>query len=63
MRKSWVQDVKKELVNRVFDGILHRLRSGETKIPKGAGWVRGCSKSGNPDEIGIYFVDPTASKD
>lgn len=60
MEKTWVQDVKKSKASQFISKTMKRNIG---KMPHGSQYVTGPNRSGNSDEVGIYFKDPTTSKD
>jgi hypothetical protein len=59
----WVQDVVKEEADKMIEEMNVKIETGEIESPKGSEYKIGLSKSGNENEVGIYFFDPTASKE
>jgi hypothetical protein len=55
----WVQDIAEEKVLEMNA----QIETGEIESPEGSEYKTGPSKSGNENEVGIYFLDPTASKE
>jgi len=58
MKDRWVQDAKTKDVLSIIMGMT--VRDSEYIHNTGSKYVTGSSKSGNPDDIGIYFRDPTS---
>ena len=56
MLKTWVQDVKRDKVIQTVKGLntFHLA-----KKPYGSLYLIGNSRSNEPDEVGVYFEDPT----
>ena len=59
----WVQDVTREEAEEMILKLNAQIETGEIESPKGSEYKTGPSKSGNENEVGIYFSDPTASKE
>ena len=59
----WVQDITKEEAEEMVLKMNAQIETGEIKSPEGSKYKTGPSKSGNKNEAGIYFFDPTASKE
>jgi len=55
MKNTWVQDVKCNAVEE----LVGRMNRENYPRPRDSKYVVGSSKSGEPDEVGIYFEDPT----
>lgn len=55
MKNTWVQDTEKNRAER----LVRESNEQNYPRPKGSKYIIGASKSGNPDESGIYFQDPT----
>jgi len=60
---SWVQDVAREEADEKIEKMNIKIKTGEIKSPEGSEYKAGPSKSGNENEVGIYFSDPTASEE
>lgn len=58
MKDKWVQDTKITDVSSIIVDIT--VRNSEYIHNTGSKYVTGQSKSGNPDDVGIYFRDPTS---
>ena len=58
MKDKWVQDVKTTDASSIITDIT--LRNLWYIRRTGSKYVTGPSKSGNPDDVGIYFRDPTS---
>lgn len=56
---SWVQDAKTTDVRSIIADMTERNAAYINNT--GSEYVTGPSKSGNPDEVGIYFRDPTST--
>ena len=59
MKTTWVQDAKLEDVISLIERMTTRTASNS---PKGSKYKTGVPKSRRPDEMGIYFEDPTAEE-
>ena len=59
MKDRWVQDAKTTDVLSIISNIT--VRNSEYIQKTGSKYVTGQSKNGNPDDVGIYFRDPTAN--
>ena len=59
----WVQDIAKTKASEMISELNTRIETGENESPEGSEYKVGPSKSGNENEVGIYFFDPTASKE
>ena len=57
----WVQDVAKAEASELISRLNEEIETGQNKSPEGSEYKRGPSRSGNENEVGIYFFDPTAS--
>jgi hypothetical protein len=55
MQTTWVQDVQEDAAEEV----VGRFNRENYPRPLESRYVIGLSRSGNPDEVGIYFQDPT----
>lgn len=55
MRITWVQDVKRD----VAEELKGRMNRENYPRPRESKYVVGSRRSGNPNEVGIYFQDPT----
>lgn len=58
MKDRWVQDTKTKDVSSIIMDIT--VRNSEYIHNTGSKYVTGPSKSGNPDDVGIYFRVPTS---
>lgn len=58
MKDRWVQDTKITDVSSIIMDMT--ARNSEYIHNTGSKYVTGPSKSGNPDDVGIYFRDPTS---
>jgi hypothetical protein len=58
MKDSWVQDAKTKDVQSIIAGMI--ANNAHYIHITGSEYITGPSKSGNPDDIGIYFRDPTS---
>jgi hypothetical protein len=56
-KRSWLHDAKKSEAPELIRGKTERNYENS---PCGSRYETGDSRSGKPDEIGIYFFDPTA---
>ena len=59
----WVQDIAREEADKMIEEMKVKIETGEIESPEGSEYKTGPSKSGNENEVGIYFFDPTASKE
>lgn len=59
MKENWVQDAKITDVSSIIANMT--LRNFEYIQKTGSKYITGQSKSGNPDDVGIYFIDPTST--
>lgn len=57
--KSWVQDATQEQAEKLIMEKNAQIEREPDKLPKGSRYEIGPSKSGNTNEVGIYFYDPT----
>ncbi len=60
---SWVRDIAREEASKMIMKKNAQIETGEIKSPEGSKYKIGPSKSGNENEVGIYFFDPTAEKE
>lgn len=58
MKDRWVQDAKTTDVSSIIIDITVRNLGYIRRT--GSKYVTGPSKSGNPDDVGIYLRDPTS---
>lgn len=58
MKDRWVQDTKIKDVSSVIMNMT--VRNSGYIHKTGSKYITGLSKSGNPDDVGIYFRDPTS---
>jgi len=60
MKKTWVQDAKTtEALSIMMDMTVKNAEYIHSTRSK---YITGSSKSGKLNEVGIYFVDPTANE-
>ena len=60
MKKTWVQDSN---TTEVLSVMMKMIESNKDYIHKtGSKYITGRSKSGKSNDVGIYFVDPTANE-
>lgn len=57
MKARWVRDAKTTDVSSIIMDMA--VRNSEYISNTGSKYVTGPSKSGNSDDVGIYFRDPT----
>lgn len=60
MKKTWVQDEKTTEVLSVMMNMI--VKNAEYIHDTGSKYITGPSKSGKINEVGIYFIDPTATE-
>ena len=59
MKRTWVTDVSPDNLSRLLQEFYDISKDYCDRT--GAYYVKGDSKSGKSEEVGIYFEDPTAT--